>query len=110
MIEQMGDRDCLAVGWVVGQVGSDWLIEAQLALLLQQHNGRSGELLGNGGEAKDCIGSDSAIPFYIGEAIARDMYRLAILDDSNSYSRSLRVNLVSNDLVDFSNHGFFPFC
>ena len=69
MLEQVPDRDRRAEVVQLRQVFADVVVQRQLAVLLQEQDGERGELLGDGRDVKDCVGTDAGALFEVGQAV-----------------------------------------
>src|SRR6185436_7571244 len=76
------------------------IIQLELALLDQPHDGGRRELLGYGREFKDCVRRDRRIIFEIGKPIAIHLDDFSIFDDYKRESRNTALlHLVLNVFI-----------
>lgn len=59
------------------------VIDGKLAILLEQHHGHGGELLGHGRDVEDRTGLDRDVVFEIGDSVALRKNEFAVLYDGH---------------------------
>lgn len=100
MGQHLVDRHWLPLWGTLGNVGAEWILHMQFALLLQDQNRHSGKLLGGGAEIKHRVGRVGHLVIPVGHAIATAQEHLAILCDQHRTAELLVCDLVREQAID----------
>ena len=85
-VEQIADRDRLAVGREFGEEVGEVIVVVQLAVTHQQHDAGRGELLGKRCQAEIGLRIDGMQGAQIGDAVPAAKCRTPVADDENGSS------------------------
>ena len=101
MREQMPERDGAPVHRQLGQHRARVVVEAQLAVVHEQHDGRGGELFRHRARLQDGTGENGAVAGDVGHAVAAGEQHLTALRNADGASRRVggvprRENLVGH--------------
>ncbi len=83
VVQEIADGDGLAVGGKIGEDVGEFVVVAQLAVVDEQHDGHSGELLGAGSQAEIGLRVDFGEGVEFARAIAAFEYGAAIFADED---------------------------
>src|SRR3954462_10847530 len=96
----MPDADRLAEVGHLGQVFADVVVERELAILREKHDGGGGELLRHRSALEDGRSRDRHLVLEIRRAVAPGIERLTITAHANRASRRFRPVPWREDLID----------
>src|ERR1700677_3971822 len=90
MLQEIADRDLVAVIRQLGQVFLNLVIKGKLAIQLEKHDGHCRELLGNRCYVEDGVGLDRDAVFEIGDSVSFRENQFAVLYDRYRGTRGIR--------------------
>ncbi len=104
VIQQLAHGHRVVARGIVGQELRQLVVERQLFVFGQHHDGRGGELLGDRAQPIDRLGRGRHVVFQIGEAIAAGQHDVPVLDDAYGVRRHVPpFDVLQGDRVDRRN-------
>ena len=105
MSKKIAQRDVAPRGGCVRVKAAEGVACLQLSILLEQENGGSAELLGQGANAEACIGCKGNLPFEIGVAITALEDELVIAGHGHHAHKSVAMLIERCSSIDAGSHG-----